>query len=74
VQTVFAQFVDREKLLQIESYCTGSDDQSCDQLMQSANLTYDQVRNQTRNLCIEGLILSYIGTKGEQLHHDSGGL
>jgi hypothetical protein len=34
--------------------------------MQSANLTYDQVRDQTRNLCIEGLILSYIGTKGEQ--------
>ena len=29
--------------------------------MQSANLTYDQVRDQTRNLCVEGFILSHIG-------------
>ncbi|NJR56443.1 MAG: hypothetical protein HC768_18950 [Acaryochloris sp. CRU_2_0] len=40
--------------------------QSRDQLMQSANLTYDQVRDQTRNLCVEGLILSQIGDRGKR--------
>jgi predicted transcriptional regulator len=41
-------------------------DQNREQLMQSANLTYDQVRDQTRNLCVEGLILSHIGERGER--------
>jgi predicted transcriptional regulator len=41
-------------------------DQSRDQLMQSANLTYDQVRDQTRNLSVEGLILSRMGDRGER--------
>jgi hypothetical protein len=34
--------------------------------MQSTQLTYDQIRDQTRNLCIEGQILSRIGAKGER--------
>ncbi|KGF72253.1 hypothetical protein DO97_10880 [Neosynechococcus sphagnicola sy1] len=29
-------------------------DQSREDLMRQANLTYDQVRDQTRNLCIDG--------------------
>jgi predicted transcriptional regulator len=41
-------------------------DQNREQLMQSANLTYDQVCDQTRNLCVEGLILSHIGERGER--------
>ncbi|MFM7447590.1 MAG: hypothetical protein ACKO24_03200 [Leptolyngbyaceae cyanobacterium] len=41
-------------------------DQSRHQLMQSTNLTYDQVRDQSRNLCVEGLILSRIGDRGER--------
>ncbi|NJP12051.1 MAG: hypothetical protein HC866_23425 [Leptolyngbyaceae cyanobacterium RU_5_1] len=41
-------------------------DQSREQLIQSTHLTYDQVRDQTRNLCVEGLILSRIGDRGER--------
>ncbi|MBW4549626.1 MAG: hypothetical protein KME35_00660 [Aphanocapsa sp. GSE-SYN-MK-11-07L] len=41
-------------------------DQSREQLIQSTHLTYDQVRDQTRNLCVEGLILARAGDRGER--------
>jgi hypothetical protein len=43
-------------------------DQSREQLILSTHLTYDQVRDQTRNLCIEGLILSKVGDRGERCY------
>jgi hypothetical protein len=41
-------------------------DQSREQLIRSTHLTYDQVRDQTHNLCVEGLVLSKVGNRGER--------
>ncbi len=45
-----------------------NEDLSREELSQRSGLTYEQVRRQTKNLCIEGVISSSISTNGKRVY------